>query len=1035
MFMSEKQPDKTGKESVQNVPFDCLDMLMNAPIGIFTSTPAGRFVYVNKALAQMIGYDAPQNMMDSIGDIGTQIYADPEDRRKVMRWLDDNDERLNNECRIVRKDGSQFWASYNVRAVRDGKGNIIQYEGFLINVTEKKQERESLLKTQFAVDMAPDGILWIDDGGGIVYANNAACTAMGYSREEMLAMKIFDIDPDFHPENFERFKKDVRQRGGMKLESRRRTKDGRVFPVEMSTRDFKFGDRYLAVTFDRDITERKRVEESLRESEEKYRGLVEGLDEILFRLTVPEGFYEYVSPEVMDVVGYSAGEIMANPLLIWNVIHPDFQDFFTEMVADVPKGKVPPTLEYKIIDSRGKERWILQSNKGIFDSQGKIVAVEGLCRDITRRKKTEEALRESEEKFRILAESTPTTVMLYQDDRYIYANRAAEIITGYSAEELRGMNFWEFIHSDYRAIVQERGRRRQQNKETINHYELKIVKKGGQEKWGYLSGATTTIGGRPAGIISVTDITDRRRTEEALRESERKYRFLTESMTDIVWTTDLNFRITYASPSIEKLLGFTPEERMRQNAEDTMTKESYETAMNLLVRELQTERDGTADPGRFLLVPTEYYHKKGHTVWVESMVRFIRDHEGNPVGIHGLSRDITERRRAEEEREKLKEQLNRSQKMESIGTLAGGIAHDFNNLLMGIQGNASLMMLDLDPSDPLYERLKHIEEQVRSGADLTKQLLGFARGGRYELKPADMNEIVERTAVMFGRTRKELTIHKKYEKDLRAVAADRTQMGQVFMNLLLNAWQAMPGGGEIFLETGNLLLDDAKACPLALSAGKYIRIAVSDTGTGMDEKTLERIFDPFFTTKEMGRGTGLGLATVYGIIKGHGGVIHVASKPGLGTTFEIYLPATEKAVAGKAPAESEILRGTETLLLIDDEPMVLDVTRSMLQSLGYRVFSAGNGREAMAVYREKRSEIDLVILDMIMPGISGSDIFDGLREINPKQRVLLSSGYSIHGKAKEMLERGCSGFLQKPFLLKDLAREVRTILDVKKEPS
>ncbi|TSA45490.1 MAG: response regulator, partial [Deltaproteobacteria bacterium] len=370
-----------------------------------------------------------------------------------------------------------------------------------------------------------------------------------------------------------------------------------------------------------------------------------------------------------------------------------------------------------------------------------------------------------------------------------------------------------------------------------------------------------------------------------------------------------------------------------------------------------------------------------------------------------LRTDIIKRKLAEEERRILQERLRQADKMESIGTLAGGIAHDFNNLLMGIQGHASLTLLDLDPSHPHYERLKSIEEQVQSGADLTRQLLGFAREGRYEVKPADMNDIINKTSSMFGRTKKEISIHRKYGKGLWTVGVDRGQMEQVFMNLYVNAWQAMPGGGEIYLETENVLLEDEQAFPYAITPGKYVKISVTDTGTGMDEKTRERIFDPFFTTKEMGRGIGLGLATVYGIIKGHGGMIDVYSKPGHGTTFHIYLPASEKEVVTEKTATGTIARGTETILLVDDEKMVLEVSKELLESMGYQVYPAGSGQEAIAVYMEKQKEINLVILDMIMPGMSGGETFDRLREINPGIKVLLSSGYSIEGQAQEIMDR------------------------------
>jgi nitrogen-specific signal transduction histidine kinase/CheY-like chemotaxis protein len=391
--------------------------------------------------------------------------------------------------------------------------------------------------------------------------------------------------------------------------------------------------------------------------------------------------------------------------------------------------------------------------------------------------------------------------------------------------------------------------------------------------------------------------------------------------------------------------------------------------------------------------------------------------------------DITARKQAEEEKRRLEERLQHADKMEAIGTLAGGIAHDFNNLLMGIQGYASMTLMNLGPNDPNHERLKRIEDQVQSGAELTRQLLGFARGGRYEVKPTDMNDIIEKSSSMFARTRKEITIHKKYENDLCPVEVDLGQMEQVFMNLYVNAWQAMPGGGEIYLKTENVLLKDEQVLPYSVKPGWYVKISVTDTGTGIDEKTKERIFEPFFTTKEMGRGTGLGLATVYGIIKGHRGMINVYSELGHGTTFNIYLPASEKGVVRKEMATGTIDRGTETILLVDDEKVVMEVNREMLESMGYRVYAVGSGQEAISIYMEKSNEIDLVILDMIMPGISGGETFDRLQEINPMIKVLLSSGYSLNGKARTIMERGCKGFIQKPFHLEKLSQKVREMLD------
>jgi CheY-like chemotaxis protein len=392
--------------------------------------------------------------------------------------------------------------------------------------------------------------------------------------------------------------------------------------------------------------------------------------------------------------------------------------------------------------------------------------------------------------------------------------------------------------------------------------------------------------------------------------------------------------------------------------------------------------------------------------------------------------DITESKCAKDEKRILEERLQHADKMEAIGTLAGGIAHDFNNMLLGIQGYATMTLVNLNQDDPNYERIKRIEQLVQSGSELTNQLLGFARGGRYEVKPTNMNDILEMSSSMFGRTKKEITIDKKYERDLCVVEVDRGQMEQVFLNLYVNAWQAMPKGGQIYLATQNILLDDDQKLPDPVKPGKYVKIIITDNGIGMDEKTRERIFDPFFTTKKMGRGTGLGLAMVYGIIKNHGGMINVYSELGHGTTFNIYLPASEKEVVKEEMATGGIARGRETILVVDDEKMISEVSKELLESMGYRVYVAGSGQEALAVYMEKRNQIDLVILDMIMPGISGGETFDRLREINSKIKVLLSSGYSLDGEARTIIERGCDGFLQKPYQMKRLASKIREILDV-----
>jgi len=368
--------------------------------------------------------------------------------------------------------------------------------------------------------------------------------------------------------------------------------------------------------------------------------------------------------------------------------------------------------------------------------------------------------------------------------------------------------------------------------------------------------------------------------------------------------------------------------------------------------------------------------------------------------------------------------------MEAIGTLAGGIAHDFNNVLMGIQGHASLALLYADSGRPHSQHLKGIEDMVQNGAYLAKQLLGFARGGKYEIEPTDLSQLIEKNSEMFGRTKKEIKIDIKHKDNIWPVEVDQGQIEQVLLNLYLNASQAMPGGGCLYIEISNVVLDKDYTKPFGVKSGKYVKTSITDTGIGMDEATRQKIFDPFFTTKEMGRGTGLGLASVYGIINNHGGIINIDSEIGKGTTFNIYLPASEKEVTIKEERlVGEILRGTETVLLVDDEHIILDVGQEMLKEMGYEVLLARSGKEAVEVYKEYKDEIDLVILDMIMPEMNGGEVYDTMKESDLKAKVLLSSGYSIEGQASKILKRGCDGFIQKPFRIKELSRKIRKLLD------
>lgn len=519
--------------------------------------------------------------------------------------------------------------------------------------------------------------------------------------------------------------------------------------------------------------------------------------------------------------------------------------------------------------------------------------------------------------------------------------------------------------------------------------------------------------GKLIGIVEdFKDITERKQSEEALDAERRRLFSLLDGLPAFVCLLAKDYSIRFANKYFQEHFGpplgrpcYDVLGSHQEPCRDCKTFRVFRTASPV-------EWEWTAPDG---LAYQVYDYP-------------FEDVDGFPLVLE-LGIDITERKRAEEDKKKLEAQVRQAVKMEAIGTLAGGIAHDFNNLLMGIQGHVSLILQNLDPIDPNYDRVKGIAKQVQRGARLTARLLGYARKGKYEVKPISLNQLVEETSDTFGRTRKEIEVHLELAADLSAIEANPGQIEQVLWNLYINAADAMPDGGDLTVKTANTTHEDIKGKLYAPASGNYVLLAVIDTGTGMDKSTMERVFDPFFTTKGMGRGTGLGLASTYGIVKGHGGYIGVHSQKGLGTTFSVHLPASEMKLSKKSALDHNgIVQGSETVLLVDDEGSIRRVGQELLEAMGYQVLLARGGEQAIKVYEENRHSIDIVLLDMVMPHMGGGETYDRIKEINPEAKVLLSSGYSIEGKASEILKRGCNGFIQKPFTIKQLSKKIREIL-------
>ncbi len=511
-------------------------------------------------------------------------------------------------------------------------------------------------------------------------------------------------------------------------------------------------------------------------------------------------------------------------------------------------------------------------------------------------------------------------------------------------------------------------------------------------------------------------------TEHFLAESEEKYRTIINSIEEGYYEIDLSGNLTFINNSLSNTIGYSEKELMGMNYRAYSSKKTAKAISAIFNRIYKTGNSAR-------ITDYEVIRKDGSTLVLELSASLIRNAKGAPAGFRGVFRDVSDRAKKWERKKKIEAQIQQVKKMEAIETLAGGIAHDFNNLLMGIQGNTSIMLMKSSSKSSLRNNINRINLCIDKGINLTKQLLSFAKVGKFIVMPTSLNKIVKRSADMFKRSKKDLTIHVSFQKGLWRAGVDRVQVGQALLALYMNAADAMDDHGDMYLETENLELYEDYMKPYGLKPGKYIKISVTDTGPGLDDATLQRIFEPFFSPVKGSDAAGLGLASAYGIIKSHDGIINAYSEKGLGTTFNVYLPALKQVDPDEKSGEKQMAGGKETVLIVDDEIAVVEIAGKILGRLGYNVIVAENGEQALRIYKKDRETIDIILLDMVMPDMDGAEVFEKLKQIDNNVLVLLSSGYGLNSQVTQALRKGCRGFVQKPFNLKTLSEKVRSILD------
>ena len=873
--------------------------------------------------------------------------------------------------------------------------------------------------------------------GRIVEVNDAFCRMLGYTREEMLQLSVADVEANDSPEMVANRIQSIIRIGSTHFESRFRRKNGDILDVEVNVTYLP--ERALFFSFHRDITKRKRAEKNLLQEQQFSKALLDSLPGIFYLYTYPEHRLTLWNKQHETLLGYTAEEMNNRSAMDWHL--PEARDAVMKATEEVMEKGQSSVESFLLAKDGHRAPFFLTGVR--FEAQGQLYYM-GIGVDISERKRAEEALKESESKLSGIIEFLPdATFVIDLEGKVIAWNQSMEQMSGVLKEEIIGKGNHEYsvpFYGQHRPLLIDLALAPDEEFEN-NHYQgvyrindtlyaeafVPDIYKG---KGAFILGTSTRlrdVNGKIVGAIeSIRDISNLKHTEKVLRESEEKFRLLVENSNDIIYTLTTDGVFSFVSPAWVTLLGYPASEAVGKPFHLFVHPDDVAGCQAFLEKTITT---GQRQEGAEYRVR----HMDGSWRWHTSNGVPIKDESGAVVGFEGIARDVTEHKQAEEEREKLKAQLLQSQKMEAVGRLAGGVAHDFNNMLGIILGHAELALGSIDPHDPLHADLEEIQNAGKRSADLTRQLLAFARKQTVAPKVLDLNKTVEGMLKMLRRLiGEDIDLAWAPGDDLRRIKIDPSQIDQILANLCVNARDAIADIGKITIETVNVVFDEDYCADYAdYTPGEYIMLAVSDTGCGMDKKTLSNLFEPFFTTKAMGKGTGLGLSTVYGIVKQNNGFINVYSEPGEGTTFKVYLPSHEGKTAHIA-AESTVEAvniGSETILLVEDEPAILKLGKKILERIGYTVLAAGTPGEAIRLAHEHAGRIDLLMTDVVMPEMNGRDLAKHLLSIYPNLSRLFMSGYTSNVIAHHgVLDEGVH-FIQKPFSLKDLAAKVREALD------
>ena len=883
-------------------------------------------------------------------------------------------------------------------------------------------------------------VQWYDEEGRVGYWNPASETIYGWKAAETLGRTLDGLI--LAQEDGAQFKKiidAVRETGSPSApyEMRIRRKNGQHGWVLATTFAMPMGDGKTGfVCMDVDITERKQVEAALRESEIRLRTLSDNLPGgLVYQIDSGEDGQErrftYLSAGVVPLHGITAAEAMADAMAIYGQVVEEDRRMLAAREAAAIADMRPFAAEVRVRLPGGETRWRHFRSAPRRLDNGHLVW-DGIEIDITERKLAEKALQESEERYRSIVETT--TEWIWEMDaagRHTFTNPMVASILGYSPREFLELELGSLLHEEDLALVRQKLPQLMAGRQGWQRWVLRWRHREGGYRYlesnarPILDGSGALLGYRGAD----RDITERMEYEAALRHSQALLQGVFESTDDCIFVKEENGRYVLHNEALRKFL-----ERLLGDAFPAggiVGKRDHDFLPADIADRLTANDDLVRKSGKPLTIEESFLLEGQYLTFLSRKFPFALSAAANQ-GILGVAHDITDRKRAEEEKEKLQAQLLQVQKMESVGRLAGGVAHDFNNMLSVILGHAEMALEKADPSQPLHADLEEIRKAAVRSADLTRQLLAFARKQTVVPRDLDLNETIAGMLKMLRRLIGEgIELTWQPGADLWPIRMDPSQIDQILANLCINARDAISGFGMVGIRTENRVFDEpyCTAHP-GFVPGEYVLLTVSDNGCGMEEETLACIFEPFFTTKELGKGTGLGLATVYGIVRQNNGFINVYSEPGRGTTFQVCLPrqAAMPEKLTERGAEGPAAQGHQTILLVEDEPAILSMTRMMLEHLGFTVLAAGSPSEALRLAERHPGQIHLLMTDVIMPEMNGRDLARNLLQLYPGLNRLFMSGYSADVIAPHgVLDEGVH-FLQKPFSMQDLAARVREAL-------